>query len=429
MFWMYHCSEAPKPSQMSADKQAVVLEDDWWCRLVDAECTVSAANSVYSFRLACTAFSVSSTAVSVTRFARTCANMVAYGTADGSIVVGRIVPGEKSMVLHTAHAHTRRITDLDWSPSDAYLLSCSLDGSTRVWQLKGDAATAPAGAPPEAQSASADKLDPAEEADAASGCSVKRRAAASAAETSGTEQNSRADCFSTATVTCGRFHPTNNELLVVGNATGEVAVLQVSTGRQVASFRVGAAICSLEVMLGGSLAFVGDAAGQLHVFQCNGRCGTLSRLLRVSSSALMGQLGRVDVANRSPIIGIEQCSWSPIARGPALLVSHRDGTVYLYALIHAPAVQCIRVAHLQLPRTGRDLPASLCPVVAYDGAAEYVAVGRENGSFSILDAHDRARSVASLQNDSDVDIVEGTYPSGDENVGEEEASDEDCMPL
>jgi len=132
--------------------------------------------------------------VSVVRFGQETPSLLAFGSADGTLFIADTgaVAGT-GRVRHRLRGHTGRISDIDWSSGDSVLLSASTDGTVREW-------------------------------DAATG--AESRAIAEAPR-GGVGPGARAP----AAVHCVRFHPGNNNMVLIGGASCRITVINFSTGK------------------------------------------------------------------------------------------------------------------------------------------------------------------------------------------------------
>lgn len=61
------------------------------------------------------------------------ADTLAFGTSGGTLFVAAELKQTPPQIVVQFKAHTRSISDLDWSPSNDYLITCSLDRTIKVW--------------------------------------------------------------------------------------------------------------------------------------------------------------------------------------------------------------------------------------------------------------------------------------------------------
>ena len=154
-------------------------------------------------------FDQHSDAVTCVRFAHDELSLLAFGSLDGRVSVCDLEAELK--VRHLLTGHSAGVTALDWSTSNDLLVTCSRDGSARLWL-------------------------------AASG-----------------------DCLRTvsdphgAPLLCAVFHPVNNNLVVLGSGQGLVQVVNVSSGRYPAggTSQLAAAVTALAAPPTGALIWAG----------------------------------------------------------------------------------------------------------------------------------------------------------------------------
>jgi hypothetical protein len=110
----------------------------------------------------------------------------------------------------------------------------------------------------------------------------------------------------------------------------------------------------------------------VHVFTCDRSTGSLRHKIRLDPF--------LKTPNRhSPVTGIEFRTWCAVARGAAVLVTHRNGRVQLYSLCTVPKLSLTPVTHLQLPPLPVDAQVPLCPTVGMEQENEYVVCGWASG--------------------------------------------------
>jgi len=149
--------------------------------------------------------------VTAIKFANDDKHRLACSSADGTLSVCALVPSPPS-VSCTLRGHTAAVTDFDWSITNDFILSASLDCTARVW-------------------------------DPASGQCLR-------------VVNDNHTCG----VSACRFQPVNNNMLVTGNQKGHLHVFNMSTGKgyKGGSAKVSAGVKSMEFDSSGGLVWVGD---------------------------------------------------------------------------------------------------------------------------------------------------------------------------
>ena len=111
----------------------------------------------------------------------------------------------------------------------------------------------------------------------------------------------------------------------------------------------------------------------MHVFTCDRSTGSLRHKIRLDPFLKTPK-------RHSPVTGIEFRTWCAVARGAAVLVTHRNGRVQLYALSTVvPKLSLTPVTHLQLPPLPVDAQVHLCPTVGMEQENEYVVCGWASG--------------------------------------------------
>ncbi|KAL6046075.1 WD repeat-containing protein 13 [Balamuthia mandrillaris] len=164
-------------------------------------------------------FAHHSKAVTTIRFAHEDKDLLALASMDGDVSLCSAF--ESPCVLATFRGHTNGVMDLDWSMSNDFLLSASMDGSVRVWSVE------------------TRKQVRSIISDDASACRA-----------------------------C-RFHPLNTNLFVFGTNKGFVNAVNLSTGKTIQQLNIRNAVTSLEFETTGTTLFVGDAKGFVHIFRYN----------------------------------------------------------------------------------------------------------------------------------------------------------------
>ncbi|XP_015768230.1 PREDICTED: WD repeat-containing protein 13-like [Acropora digitifera] len=171
--------------------------------------------------------------VTAVRFAHDDKYLLACSSTDGTLSVCTLVPSPPS-VSCTLRGHTAAVTDFDWSITNDFILSASLDCTARVW-------------------------------DPASGQCVR-------------VVN---DSHSFGMTAC-RFQPLNNNMLLTGNQKGHLNVFNMSTGKSFkgGSAKVSAGVKSLAFDSSGVLVWVGDEKGSIYSFCFNVASGRLHKTKR-----------------------------------------------------------------------------------------------------------------------------------------------------
>lgn len=158
------------------------------------------------------------------------------GNGNGGGAANKLPPGQTPATYSSPHA----ILDLDWSMANEHVLSCSKDGTAKIWDL-------------------------------ISGSNVRVLGS-----------------LGGSPITAGRFHPVNNNMIVLGNAKSHIEMYNMSTGKvfKGSQTSVGGAVKCLEIHPQGSLLWVGDAHGQVTTFAIDIATGKLTRLSKTAVATL-----------------------------------------------------------------------------------------------------------------------------------------------
>ncbi|CAH1274156.1 WDR5 [Branchiostoma lanceolatum] len=156
-------------------------------------------------------FDQHSQAVMAVKFANDDKARLACCSLDGTLSVCQVIP-EPATVLCVLKGHTSGVTDFSWSLSNDMIVSCSLDGTVRLWQVP-----------------------------------------------TGTCLRVVGDCDGAEIMSCA-FQPVNNNMIVTGNKKGFVHVLNFSTGKYVkgGSSKASGSILTTTFESGGKTLWIGD---------------------------------------------------------------------------------------------------------------------------------------------------------------------------
>lgn len=268
-------------------------------------------------------FDKHSDAITAVRFANDDKTLLISCSKDGTLSIFSLLSDPPSL-LHTLRGHTSSINDFDWSVANDFIVSASSDGTCRLWE-------------------------------AASGRCVREIP------------------DSALKVLCCRFHPQNNNLLVIGNNKAQVKVFNVSTGKAVkggSSKTAGSVLC-LTFEPTGSHLWAGDSKGSVYSFQMDKISWKLTRNKRVVVSPGCG------------LTCISYRTWvNREARDPSLLVSCGDGLLRLFRILPDGAVYLKR--KFPVPQTSHHLRSAFCPLMSFlQGAC--VVSGGEDGNVYFFD--------------------------------------------
>ncbi|KQK10023.1 hypothetical protein BRADI_2g51580v3 [Brachypodium distachyon] len=180
----------------------------------DSERHVRFAEPAYSFVGMHCIFDNCKASVTILKFGRANSDLLAYGSADGSLTVCQV--SDPPSVLQKLIGHSKDIT-----------ASCSMDKTMRVWEIS-------------------------------KGTCIRV-------------------VYGVSSQLCICFHPVNNNLLLVGNANREINAINFSTGRVISKLTFDNAVTALDIDHTGQLIFAGDAQGYIYTVSVNSHTGSLSR--------------------------------------------------------------------------------------------------------------------------------------------------------
>lgn len=256
--------------------------------------------------------------VTAIKFANDDKYRLACSSADGTLSVCALVPSPPSVTC-TLRGHTAPVTDFDWSITNDFILSASLDGTARVW-------------------------NPA----------------------SGQCPRVVNDSHSCGLTAC-RFQPVNNNMLLTGNQKGHLSVFNMSTGKgfKGGSAKVSAGVKSVEFDSSGVLVWVGDEKGSIHAFCFDVASGRLHKAKRMS------------IAEGSPVTSISYRSWmNREARDPVLLVNVAINLLCLYGVVDDMGGLKLKKS-FAVEHKARHVRSSFCPLMSFRQGACVVSASED----------------------------------------------------
>lgn len=262
--------------------------------------------------------------VTLVQFAHDDKTRLACSSKDGTLTVFSLVSEPPSLSC-TLRGHTRAVNDFDWSISNDFIVSASSDGTCRLW-------------------------DP----------------------TTGSNLRVIVDSPGARTLCC-KFHPTNNNLLVLGNSKAQVRLFNVSTGMAVkggSSKTAGGAVC-LAFEPTGAKVWVGDSKGSIFLYAVDKITWKLQRIKRLV------------VSQGSMVTSISYRTWmNREARDPSLLVSCTDSNLRLFRLLPNGDIYLKR--KFSVPQSTQPVRSAFCPLMSFlQGAC--VVSGGEDSSVHFFD--------------------------------------------
>lgn len=294
-------------------------------------------------------------AVTALSFGRLDSELLAFGSDDGCLRVANVSSSAPS-ILHEMHDHQGRIADLAWSYENQQLISVSEDGLVCVSSHDNELWTV-----------------------------------------------QRSMRTMTAALCC-RFHPINQNLVLVGTAGSTIEVFNTSTGltnelcQAVLTSYGSEGVRAVVMDVSHDAIFVGDSLGYIHILRLLLVKGQLQPLVL---------LGRVPPpgSQLEPLASLSYTSWSEVVKGPALLAAGTDDIVAIYKVIPRQVSRVWIEKGISLPLTARmgskmrlelsskhlmplsarPIRASWCPTLP---SCEYIALGGENTAVNVWDISD-----------------------------------------
>lgn len=262
--------------------------------------------------------------VNVVKFGHMSSDLLAYAASNGLITLCSVV--HPPQILHRMKGHTKEVTDIDWSSNNQYLSSSSLDKSVRVWDCK-------------------------------SGECLRV-------------------IYGTAPQLCVRFHPVNNNILLVGNGNKDVSAFNFSTGRIIHKLSLGSNVTALDVDHSGHFVFAGDANGSIHSISIKMENGNF----------VMRSAHRLSLKgfHRTATTTIQFRSYSRVAAGPVLLAATQDGLLRFFSVALQIQGYLSLKCSLQLPPRARNIRASFCPRLSLQ-KGEFIVSGHEDTNVYFYD--------------------------------------------
>ncbi|XP_037074272.1 WD repeat-containing protein 13-like isoform X2 [Pollicipes pollicipes] len=263
-------------------------------------------------------------AVTCVRFAHDERSLLAFGSLDGRVSVCDLDAEDK--VKHLLTGHTDGVTGLEWSTSNDFLVSCSLDATARLWG-------------------------------AADGRCL--RAVADPHH---------------SPLACVVFHPINNNLVILGNKVGLVQVLNVSSGHYPAggSSQLAASATALAAPPTGPLIWAGCQKGMVVSFRCDQGSGRLVKCRRVT------------VSDGAPVTCISARSWaSREAADMSLLVNAACNSLMLFRVVDQEGGLQLR-RRFNVRHSTHAIKSSFCPIMSFRQGACVVS-GSEDCTVYLFD--------------------------------------------
>ncbi|XP_013417512.1 WD repeat-containing protein 13-like [Lingula anatina] len=274
-------------------------------------------------------------------FAHDDKSRVACCSMDGQISICQVIP-PPATVICVLTGHTSGVTDFAWSVSNDILLSSSLDGTARLWEVAG-------------------------------GKCIRTVEDAAGAE-----------------VLCCKFQPSNNNMFVIGTSKCQVSMMNVSTGKCVkgGSSKVLGRILCLDFEPTGKILWTGDDKGFIFAFTCDIATGKLIKTKRIT------------VCESRPVTSISARTWmSRESRDPSLLVNCGVNALCLFR-ITSPDGGLQLKKKFPIKQKNQIIRSSFCPLMSFRQGV-CVVTGSEDMCVYFFDVEkDQKQCVNKLQGHS-----------------------------
>lgn len=180
--------------------------------------------------------------------------------------------------------------------------------------------------------------------------------------------------YGTTLQLCIRFHPVNNNFLLVGNANKEITVINFSTGRLIRKLALESQVTAIDTDHTGQFIFAGDLRGCIHSIKVNSHTGALSRTHRNHSG----------VKRKAPTTTVQFRTFSLLARGPVLLTCTKDGSLSFFSVaLEVGGYLTLRCSLMLAPRAW-NIQASFCPLLSLE-KGEFIVSGSEDSNVYFYD--------------------------------------------
>ncbi|KAK3717319.1 hypothetical protein QZH41_011559, partial [Actinostola sp. cb2023] len=236
-------------------------------------------------------------AVTAIKFAHDDKYRLSCSSDDATLSVCLLMPSPPS-VLCTLRGHLAEVTDFDWSVTNSFILSASLDSTCRIWN-----------------------------------------------PLSGKCLRVVADCQSCGVTAC-RFQPCNNNMFLTGNQKGLINVFNTSTGKTFkgGTGKVSSGVRCMEFESSGMVLWVGDEKGCIYSFCFDISSGRLQKSKRfkynyfslMNTAYVTDHVGDLKLKAKFPISQKTQsirssfCPLMSFRQGACVVTGSEDMVVYFF---------------------------------------------------------------------------------------------------
>ncbi|RNA10522.1 WD repeat-containing 13 [Brachionus plicatilis] len=267
-------------------------------------------------------------AASITRvkFANNDRSLLASCSSDGTLAICQVIPAPATMI-YKLEGHKAEIMDMQWSTTNDLIVTASLDGTSRVWQV------------------------------------TKGKCMRILRDTLNSE------------ILCCCFLPTNENMIFTGNSKGLIQVYNLSTGIIASKNCLQKVAGKVQAMCfdsTGSNLWVGDNNGAVHLFQFN-----IYNLKLNKTKKIINNNG----------YSITSLSFKHLnSKESALLVNSMPNFLLLYKLINSD-IQSIRLRkRILIKQNQLMIKSTFCPVInKKQQNSSLVCTGSEDNCVYIYD--------------------------------------------
>ncbi|VEN51032.1 unnamed protein product [Callosobruchus maculatus] len=262
-------------------------------------------------------------AVTMIKFANNDKSRLCCSSLDQTLSICDVSSTPPS-VIAILRGHTSAVSGFDWSVNNDSIVSCSLDGTTKVWKV-------------EDYSCLRTLHDP-----------------------------------NNAQILCCIFQPTNNNLILTGNNKGELRIANVSTGRFLKNVcKIGGQVLSIASDTNGHVFWVGNDKGEIFSVFCELN-GSLTRTKKIS------------LPTSCWVTSLSYRAWiSREGRNPLLLVNATDSSIYIFSVLNYEGYLGLK-RKFQNRHQRYTVRSTFCPIMSFrEGAC--VVTGSEDGCIYFID--------------------------------------------
>jgi len=283
--------------------------------------------------------------VSTVKFANDEKHTLAYASMDGTVSICKLDPPDAKVSV-VLDGHSDGVTDFAWSLSNDMILTCSLDSTIRLWQTK-------------------------------NGTCIR---------VIKSTLLGMVECR----LNCCLFQPVNNNMAVCGNGHGQIAVVNISTGKSSkgGSGKVSGSVLSMTFDSSGKVLWVGNDKGYITSFTFDLASGKLRKAHQMS------------LVKDGMITSIQARSWiNREARDPSVLVNASKNVLCLYRVTDDRGLLQLRKS-FRVKHTTHMIRSVFCPLISFrQGACVVTANENMNVTFFDIERNERP-CVNSLQGHS-----------------------------